>query len=275
MSFENEENKKRRERFVTCSEETLEEMENYVDNKFIRAGLKEKKNSFSFNMDGLNSKDTPDIPEDVVFPSDGGQEIPHQKVPEKELEKEEDEENEKTVKTTPGLDNDEKKEDKNEDMSDKNNKPTKKGKRLRSPNKGPSIQPSPVRKRRRKPKLPTKILVAPALPTFRTSRNLKAVRYVNRVTRKQIPSDIHKRNRVCIDCKNTEVEECLMCGKEEHICDMGVEMKIQADYVWLWVCLDCLDIATDDIAMKNVRELVDKEKRKKKLKRIHVIFAHV
>ena len=98
MSFENEENKGRRERFVTCSEETLEEMENYVDNKFIRIGLKEKKMNFSFNMDGLNSG-TPDIPEDVVFPSDGDQEIPHQEVPEKELEKEEDEENEKTVKT--------------------------------------------------------------------------------------------------------------------------------------------------------------------------------
>ena len=47
MSFENEENKGRRERFVTCSEETLEEMENYVDNKFIRIGLKEKKKFFS------------------------------------------------------------------------------------------------------------------------------------------------------------------------------------------------------------------------------------
>ena len=35
MSFENEENRKRRrERYVTCSVETLEEMENYVDKKF-------------------------------------------------------------------------------------------------------------------------------------------------------------------------------------------------------------------------------------------------
>ena len=36
MSFENEENKnkRRRERYVTCSEETLEEMEKYVDKKF-------------------------------------------------------------------------------------------------------------------------------------------------------------------------------------------------------------------------------------------------
>ena len=34
--MENEENgnKRRRERYVTCSEETLEEMEKYVDDKF-------------------------------------------------------------------------------------------------------------------------------------------------------------------------------------------------------------------------------------------------
>ena len=93
----------------------------------------------------------------------------------------------------------------------------------------------------------------PTLPTFRTTRSLNAVKYVNRSTRKSIPKDLQKKNSVCIDCKTYELEECLLCGKEQHICDKGVEMKIQADYVWLWVCLECLDIATDDSAMKNVR----------------------
>ena len=205
-------------------------------------------------MEGQNSKDTHDKPEEVVSPVDGGQDLPPKKVPEKKLDNtKKDEEKEKTGKTTPGLDNDKRKEGKNKDEYDKINKPIKKGKRERSPNKEPTLQPSPLRKRKRgrKPKLSMKSPVVPALPTFRTTRNLNAVKYVNRVTRKQIPNDIHKRNRVCIDCKNTEVEECLLCGKEQHVCDMGVEMKIQADYVWLWVCLDCLDIATNDIAMQN------------------------
>ena len=49
MAFENEENnnKRRRERYVTCSEETLEEMEKYVDKKF---------DDNSKNMENINSE---------------------------------------------------------------------------------------------------------------------------------------------------------------------------------------------------------------------------
>lgn len=223
-------------------------------------------------MEDHNSKGTPDIPEKVVSPPEEGQDIPENKSDDRK----EGEENEKTERngksSTLSQVKDKSKEGKNdnENDNDKNKNPNKRGRGVSSPNKEPSLQPepSPPRKRGRgrKPKLPTKNPTVPTLPTFRTTRNLNAIKYVNRVTRKQIPNDIHKRNRVCIDCKKTEVEECLLCGKEQHICDMGVDMKIQADYEWLWVCLDCLDIATDDIAMKNVRELVDKEKKKKQTK---------
>ena len=165
-----------------------------------------------------------------------------QDVPEKEPDDgKQGKKNEKTKKTgkpsTPGL---------VKDKNDKNNNPNKRGRVDSSPTKEPALPLSPPKKRGRGriPKLTTKIPAVPTLPTFRTTRNLNAVKYVNRSTRKQIPKDIHKRNRVCIDCKTTEMEECLLCGKEQHICDMGVEMKIQADYEWLWVCLECLDIAT-------------------------------
>ena len=179
-----------------------------------------------------------------------------QDVPEKEPDdRKQDKKNEKTKKakkpSTPDL---------VKDKNDKNSNSNKRGREDSSPTKEPA---SPPKKMGRAPKLTTKTPAVPTLPTFRTTRSLNAVKYVNRSTRKQIPKDIHKTNRVCIDCKTTEMEECLLCGKEQHISDMGVEMKIQADYEWLWVCLECLDIATDDSAMINVRELVDKEKKKK------------
>ncbi|CAL4248561.1 unnamed protein product [Meganyctiphanes norvegica] len=57
MSMENEENgnKRRRERYVTCSEETLEEMEKYVDDKFDDKS-KDMENRRSKRSQHLNSQ---------------------------------------------------------------------------------------------------------------------------------------------------------------------------------------------------------------------------
>ena len=145
------------------------------------------------------------------------------------------------------------------EKQNKKNEKTKK-KRGREEDSSPTKEPDspPPKKRGRASKLTTKNPAVPTLPIFRTTRIRNAVKYVNRSSRKQLP-----KNKVsCIDCKHYELEECLLCGKDQHICDNGVVMKIQADYEWLWVCLECLVITADDSAMKNIRETVDTEKKK-------------
>ena len=132
-----------------------------------------------------------------------------------------------------------------EPNSEKSEKTKKKGGDDNSPTKEPDAPPPKKRGRQSKPT--TKKPAAPTLPIFKTTRIRK---YMNRSSRKQLPNN----KLTCIDCRAYELEECLLCGKEQHICDKGVVMKYQADYEWLWVCLECLVITADDSAMKNVRD---------------------
>ena len=74
-----------------------------------------------------------------------------------------------------------------------------------------------------------------------------------------------KKGKICIDCKLMEVEECWMCGRETHVCEKALP-KIQVDYEWLWVCMECYNIITDSVSLVTLREAVinEKERRKKK-----------
>ena len=58
-----------------------------------------------------------------------------------------------------------------------------------------------------------------------------------------------------------EVEECWMCRKEEHVCEMALP-KTQVDYEWLWVCMECYDI-TDSVSLVTLREAVKKKRKNK------------
>ena len=109
-----------------------------------------------------------------------------QEVPEKEPDDgKQDKKNEKTKKAKkPSIP------DLVKDKNDKNSNPNKRGREDSSPTKEPA---SPPKKRGRAPKLTTKTPAVPTLPTFRTTRSLNAVKYVNRSTRKQIPKDIQKK----------------------------------------------------------------------------------
>ena len=62
-----------------------------------------------------------------------------------------------------------------------------------------------------------------------------------------------------------EVEECWMCGKEEHVCEMALP-KTQVDYEWLWVGMECHDIITDNVSLITLREAVKNEKEKRRNK---------
>ena len=177
-----------------------------------------------------------------------GREVPEEEEPDYEKQ---NRKNEKTKKKRGREDSSTK-----EHVSEKNEKTKKKGGEDSSPTKNPDLPPPTKRGRPSKPTI-NKTTV-PTLPIFKTTRIRNTGKYVNRSSRKQLP-----KNKVsCIDCKTYDLEECLLCGKEQHICDGGVVMKIQADYEWLWVCLECVVITADDNAMKNIRETVDKEKKK-------------
>merc|ERR1712215_64557 len=95
---------------------------------------------------------------------------------------------------------------------------------------------------------------------YRTTHLLHADKHINHSTRK-------KKNRICIDCKDTVVEECWMCGRKEHICEKALP-KVQVDYEWLWVCMECYDIITDSVSLVSLREAVKNEKEK----RTHNLF---
>merc|ERR1712121_135078 len=83
-------------------------------------------------------------------------------------------------------------------------------------------------------------------------------KHINHITNK-------KKNKMCIDCKKMEVEGCWFCGKEEHVCEMALP-KIQVDYEWLWVCMECHDIVTDNASLITLWEAVKNEKEKRKNK---------
>merc|ERR1711972_1183916 len=73
-------------------------------------------------------------------------------------------------------------------------------------------------------------------------------KHINHITNK-------KKNKMCIDCKKMEVEGYWFCGKEEHVCEMALP-KTQVDYEWLWVCLECHEIVTDNVSLISLRDAV-------------------
>merc|ERR1712215_430405 len=93
---------------------------------------------------------------------------------------------------------------------------------------------------------------------YQTTRRINIGKHISHITKK-------KKNKICIDCKKMEVEECWLCGKEEHACEMALP-NTQVDYEWLWVCLECHEIVTDSVALINLREAVKNEKEKRKIK---------
>ena len=98
----------------------------------------------------------------------------------------------------------------NEDK-EKNSKNTasRKSKRIRSPNISPNKELFPAKK---KSKITRK---------YQTTRRVHVGKHINHITNK-------KKNKICIDCKKMEVEECWLCGKEEHVCEMALP-KTQVD----------------------------------------------
>ena len=133
---------------------------------------------------------------------------------------------------------------------------TRKAKRVRSPHKELFPLTSPAKKRGRKLKStvkqpnPSKHLP----PRYRTTRHIHAGKHINHSTRK-------KKNKICIDCKDTVVELCWMCGREEHVCEKAFEIKVQVDYDWLWVCSECYVTITDSELLVNIRETLKKRKK--------------
>merc|ERR1711888_148992 len=90
-----------------------------------------------------------------------------------------------------------------------------KSKMVRSPNKELFPQKLPAKKKAKTAKNPSEHLPL----TYRTTRHIHVGKHINHGTKK-------KKNKICIDCKDTVVEECWMCGREEHICENAFEMKV-------------------------------------------------
>ena len=131
---------------------------------------------------------------------------------------------------------------------------SRKSKRIRSPNKELFPLKQPAKKKVKTAKnqnehVPVK---------YQTTRRINIGKHINHITKK-------KKNKICIDCKKMEVEECWMCGKEEHVCEMALP-KTQVDYEWLWVCLECHEIVTDSVSLITLRDAVKNEKEKRKNK---------
>merc|ERR1712121_588560 len=119
------------------------------------------------------------------------------------------------------------------DERDKNSKKktaSRKSKRIRSPNK----ELFPQKQRAEKKAKTTRNQNEHLPPKYQTTRLVHVGKHINHITNK-------KKNKICIDCKKMEVEECWLCGKEEHVCEMALP-KTQVDYEWLWVCMECHDI---------------------------------
>merc|ERR1712121_100138 len=142
------------------------------------------------------------------------------------------------------------------DERDKNSKKTasRKSKRIRSPSKELFPQKQPAEKKAKTTKNQNEHLP----PKYQTTRRVHVGKHINHITNK-------KKNKICINCKKMEVEECWLCGKEEHVCEMAL-LRTQVDYEWLWVCRECHDIVTDNALLITLRETVKNEKEKRKTK---------
>ena len=129
-----------------------------------------------------------------------------------DMNKDKDKDNDKVDKMDEG---DENKVDKI-DEGDKNSKKTtnRKSKRIRSPNKELFPQKPPAEKKAKTTKNQNEHLP----PRYQTTRHIHVGKHINHGTKK-------KKNKICIDCKDTVVEECWMCGREEYICEKAFEMK--------------------------------------------------
>merc|ERR1712121_393279 len=125
------------------------------------------------------------------------------------------------------------------------NTASRKSKRIRSPNKSPNKELFPAKKKSRTTR-------------YQSTRRVHVGKHINHITNK-------KKNKICIYCKKMEVEECWLCGKEEHVCEMALP-KTQVDYEWLWVCMECHDIVTENASLITLRETIKNEKEKRKNK---------
>merc|ERR1712215_377376 len=112
------------------------------------------------------------------------------------------------------------------DVGGKNSNKTacRKSKRIRSPNKELFPLKQPAKKKVKTAKKQNEHISV----KYQTTRRINIGKHINHITKK-------KKNKICIDCKKMDVEECWMCGKEEHVCEMALP-KTQVDYEWLWDC---------------------------------------
>ena len=75
----------------------------------------------------------------------------------------------------------------------------------------------------------------------------------------------YKKARKCKDCLGEDEDQCILCGKIEHLCESEFEINKESKrrYVWIWICKECSEIMEDEKVMEEMKEVVKREKERK------------
>ena len=74
----------------------------------------------------------------------------------------------------------------------------------------------------------------------------------------------YKKAKKCKDCEGEDEEKCILCGKNEHLCETEVNREGKKGHVWIWICKECSEIMGDEGVMEEMKEVVKREKERKR-----------
>ena len=60
-----------------------------------------------------------------------------------------------------------------------------------------------------------------------------------------------------------EDEKCILCGKNEHLCETEINREGKKGHVWIWICNECSEIISDDGVLEEIKKVVKREKERK------------
>ena len=76
----------------------------------------------------------------------------------------------------------------------------------------------------------------------------------------------YKKAKKCKDCKRDDEGKCMLCGKNEHICEIEIKNVEKKEHVW--ICKDCSEIMKDEGVMEEIKEIIKRERESKGIDKV-------
>ena len=102
-------------------------------------------------------------------------------------------------------------------------------------------------------------------PTKKRVRNSPSKRNIrkSKIEKGKNYNKKYKKARKCKDCEGCDEEKCILCCKNEHVCETEVNRERKKGRVWIWICKECSEIMGDEGVIEEMKEIVKREKDRK------------